>query len=171
MSAPGQSQTFPGLSAHVCSISRSGRQCLQALLRSPVGRVRGGGKRRALNRNRTRNGSFLPLYDFQNPPLDKSVNQNYIPASPCHQRDVSRSSRNVARVAMDAVASGGIARRAKSLQRTAKSCGPGAATVASIRGGLCCCDNGDNQRRSPGRARISRKAIAWGKPGCLGPYL
>src|SRR4051794_27349372 len=29
-------------------------------------------------------------------------------------------------------------------------------------------DNGDNQRRSPGRARISRKAIAWGKPGCLG---
>ena len=29
-------------------------------------------------------------------------------------------------------------------------------------------DNGDNKRRSPGRARISRKAIAWGKPGCLG---
>ncbi len=28
--------------------------------------------------------------------------------------------------------------------------------------------NGDNKRRSPGRARISRKAIAWGKPGCLG---
>src|SRR4051794_15923773 len=29
-------------------------------------------------------------------------------------------------------------------------------------------DNGDNQRRSPGRARISRKAIARGKSGCLG---
>ena len=28
--------------------------------------------------------------------------------------------------------------------------------------------NGDNKRRSPGRARISRKAIARGKPGCLG---
>jgi len=30
------------------------------------------------------------------------------------------------------------------------------------------CGNGDNQRRSPGRARISRKAIARGRPGCPG---
>ena len=52
--------------------------------------------------------------------------------------------------------------------RTAKSCGPGAATVASIRAGPCWRGNGDKKRRSPGRARISRKAIAWGKPGCLG---
>ena len=37
------------------------------------------------------------------------------------------------RVAMDAAASGGFARRTKRPQRTAKSCGPGAATVASIR--------------------------------------
>ena len=29
-------------------------------------------------------------------------------------------------------------------------------------------DNGDNQRRSPGRSRISRQTIARGKPGCLG---
>ena len=29
-------------------------------------------------------------------------------------------------------------------------------------------DNGDKKRRSPGRARISRKTIARGKPGCLG---
>src|SRR6187402_3618434 len=69
---------------------------------------------------------------------------------------------------MDAVASGGFARRAKRPQRTAKSCGPGAATVASIHAGLCWHGNGDNQRRSPGRARISRKTIARGKPGCLG---
>jgi hypothetical protein len=40
--------------------------------------------------------------------------------------------------------------------------------VASIRAGPCWCGNGDNQRRSPGRARISRKAIARGKSGCLG---
>ena len=53
-------------------------------------------------------------------------------------------------------------------QRTAKSCGPGAATVASIHAGPCWRGNGDNQRRSPGRARISRQPIAWGKPGCLG---
>ena len=83
-------------------------------------------------------------------------------------RDVSRSSRYVVRVAMDAAASGVVSRRAKSLQRTAKSCGPGAATVASILSGLCWGGNGDNQRRSPGRARISRKAIARGKPACLG---
>ena len=53
-------------------------------------------------------------------------------------------------------------------QRTAKSCGPGAATVASIHAGPCWRGNGDNQRRSPGRARINRKTIARGKPGCLG---
>ena len=34
--------------------------------------------------------------------------------------------------------------------------------------GLCWAGNGDKKRRSPGRARISRKAIARGKPGCLG---
>ena len=33
---------------------------------------------------------------------------------------------------------------------------------------LCGPGNGDNQRRSPGRARISRKAIARGRPGCPG---
>ena len=40
------------------------------------------------------------------------------------------------RVAMDAAASGGFARQTKRSQRTAKSCGPDAATVASIPAGL-----------------------------------
>ncbi len=53
----------------------------------------------------------------------------------------------------------GFARRAKRSQRTAKSCGPGAATVASIPAGLCWRGNGDKNRRSPGRARISRKPL------------
>ena len=57
---------------------------------------------------------------------------------------------------------------AKRPWRTAKSCGPGAATVASIPAGPCWRGNGDKNRRSPGRARISRKAIARGKPGCPG---
>ena len=57
---------------------------------------------------------------------------------------------------------------AKRRWRTAKSCGPGAATLASIRVGPCWRGNGDNKGRSPGRARISRKTIARGKPGCLG---
>ena len=33
---------------------------------------------------------------------------------------------------------------------------------------LCGNGNGDNKRRSPGRARISRKAVARGRPGCPG---
>ena len=59
-------------------------------------------------------------------------------------------------------------RRRALVLRTAKSCGPGAATVASIHAGPCWRVNGDKKRRSPGRARISRKAIARGKSGCLG---
>jgi hypothetical protein len=45
------------------------------------------------------------------------------------------------------------------LQRTAKSCGPGAATVASIHAALWWRGNGDKNRRSPGRVRISRKPL------------
>jgi hypothetical protein len=58
--------------------------------------------------------------------------------------------------------------RTKRPQRTAKSCGPGAAIVASIHAGLCWHGNGDKKRRSPGRVRISRQTIARGRPGCLG---
>jgi len=56
------------------------------------------------------------------------------PPSPRRHKGTKRD-RHVTsvRVAMDAAASGGLARRAKRSQRTAKSCGPGAATVASIR--------------------------------------
>jgi hypothetical protein len=54
------------------------------------------------------------------------------------------------------------------LPRTAKSCGPGAATLAPIPAGLCWRGNGDNKGRSPGRARINRKTIARGRPGCPG---
>jgi hypothetical protein len=75
----------------------------------------------------------------------------------------------LARVAMDAAASGGfIPAGRKRSRRTAKSCGPGAATLASIPAGLCWRGNGDNKGRSPGRVRISRKPLARGKPGCPG---
>src|ERR1700752_3965414 len=40
---------------------------------------------------------------------------------------------------------------------------PGATLAGSTRA-----DNGGKKGRSPGRARISRKTIARGKPGCLG---
>ncbi len=91
------------------------------------------------------------------------------PLSPRRPKGTFRDRHGMlARVAMDAVASGGFARWTRTPRRTAKSCGPGAATVASILSGLCWGGNGDKKRRSPGRARINRKAIAWGKPGCLG---
>ena len=68
---------------------------------------------------------------------------------------------------MDAVASGMLACRTKALQRTTKSCGPGAATLASSR-------RNDlpvtvaKQAAHRGEHEISRKAIARGKPGCPG---
>src|SRR5262249_37523296 len=48
-------------------------------------------------------------------------------------RDDAHRHRSVARVAMDAAASGGFGCRTRRLRRTVKSCGPGAATLASIR--------------------------------------
>jgi hypothetical protein len=74
----------------------------------------------------------------------------------------------LARVAMDAAASARCKPRGrKRSQRTAKSCGPGAATLA-LRRREFLADNGGKKGRSPGRARISRKTIARGKPGCPG---
>ena len=64
------------------------------------------------------------------------------------------------RIAMDACCVSAVrAVRTKTRQRTAKSCGPGAATLASIPAGLCQRGNGDNKGRSPGRVRISRKPL------------
>jgi hypothetical protein len=87
---------------------------------------------------------------------------------PRPRRDVSRSSRYVGRgMRWTLRRQAGSSRRTKTPQRTAKSCGPGAATVASSRRAYPAGDGG-KKRRSPGRARISRKTIARGKPGCLG---
>jgi hypothetical protein len=72
-----------------------------------------------------------------------------------------------ARDAMDAAASGDLHHRTKTPQRTAKSCGPGAATLA-LRARFRSRTTGARKAASPGRARISRKTIARGKPGCLG---
>ena len=88
--------------------------------------------------------------------------------SPRRQRDVSRSSRSVVRVAMDAAASGGVSRRTKTPQRTAKSCGPGAATLASIRPACVGLATVTIKAAHRGEHEVSRKAIARGKPGCLG---
>ena len=68
---------------------------------------------------------------------------------------------------MDAAASGGFARRAKrcSVRRSRVVLAPRPWRQFC---GRYPADDGDKKRRSPGRARISRKDIARGKPGCLG---
>ena len=71
-----------------------------------------------------------------------------------------------ARVAMDACCVSAVrAVRTRTRRRTAKSCGPGAATLALRRRKPA---TGARKAASPGRARISRKTIARGKPGCFG---
>jgi len=85
------------------------------------------------------------------------------PPSPrLHEGTLRGRHGTLARVAMDAAASGGLARRAKRSQRTAKSCGPDAATVASIPAGLCWRGNGDKKGRSPGSNCVDvRPVIGW----------
>src|SRR3954453_13868355 len=58
--------------------------------------------------------------------------------------------------------------RTRRLQRTAKSCGPGAATVASILREDIPQTTVTKNAAHRGEHEVSRKAIAWGKPGCLG---
>src|SRR4030095_1257207 len=68
---------------------------------------------------------------------------------------------------MDAVASGAWTGR-KRWQRTAKSCGPGAATLASIRPACAGTATVTKKAAHRGEREVSRQTIARGKPGCLG---
>ena len=83
------------------------------------------------------------------------------------RRDASRSSRNVGHGMRWTLRRQVIFHRTKTQQRTAKSCGPGAATLA-LPAGVSFRTTGARKAASPGRARINRKTIARGKPGCLG---
>src|SRR5690242_21600281 len=58
--------------------------------------------------------------------------------------------------------------QARTRQRTAKSCGPGAATLASIRPAPAGTATVARKAVHRGEHEGSRKAIARGKPGCLG---
>src|SRR5438309_9304825 len=82
-------------------------------------------------------------------------------------RDVSRSSRSVVRVAMDACCVRCL-HRTKRLQRTAKSCGPGAATLASIRPACAGAATVTIKAAHRGELEVSRQTIARGRPGCPG---
>jgi hypothetical protein len=73
----------------------------------------------------------------------------------------------LARVAMDAVASGDLftGRNVRSVRRSRVVLAPRPWRQVGARYRA---DDGGKKRRSPGRARISRKTIARGKPGCPG---
>ena len=90
------------------------------------------------------------------------------PPSPRRHEGRSRDRHRAWRGLRWTLAASGASAPGETRRRTAKSCGPGAATLASIPAGLCWRGNGGKKGRSPGRVRISRKAIARGRPGCLG---
>src|SRR4051812_7198949 len=70
--------------------------------------------------------------------------------------------------AMDAAASGGpVACRTKRWRRSAKSCGPGAATLA-LRWRRLSRRSRGQERPLPGESTYKPPNIARGKPGCLG---
>src|ERR1700752_1590965 len=58
--------------------------------------------------------------------------------------------------------------RTKTQQRPAKSCGPGAATLASIRPACAGTATVTIKAAHRGEHEVSRQTIAWGKPGCPG---
>src|SRR5262249_34131153 len=65
-------------------------------------------------------------------------------------------------------ASSGDLHRTKRSQRTAKSCGPGAATLASILSARAGTATVTIKAAHRGEHEASRQTIARGKPGCLG---
>src|SRR5438105_11192498 len=74
-------------------------------------------------------------------------------------RDVSRSSRNVVRVAMDAVASGGFGSPGETFTADGEIVWSWRRDPGVYPARLCGHGNGDNKGRSPGRVRISRKPL------------
>jgi len=113
---------------------------------------------------------FQPAYDFSEIALGNYANQNYnsIRSVPAEGRFAIVTTR-WARDAMDAVASGGfIPAGRKRRQRTAKSCGPGAATLAS-RWRSFPPANGGKKGRFPGEStKETVKTVARGKPVRIG---
>ena len=102
-------------------------------------------------------------------PLDNSVNRKYITGTLSPLRDVSRSSRHVGhgmrwtlrRQAGSFPPDENVAAYGEIVWSWRRD--PGATLAASVPP-----TTGARKAASPGRARISRKAIARGKPGCPG---
>ena len=101
--------------------------------------------------------------------LDYSANRNYVDAHPAPPGgDETRRHVTLVRVAMDAVASVRAIVWTRRLQRTAKSCGPGAATLASIRPACAGTATVAIKAVHRGEHEGNRETIARGRPGCPG---
>ncbi len=94
------------------------------------------------------------------------------PPSPCrHEGRFAVVTKRGAGCDGPRLASGGIFHPTKRRRRTVKSCGPGAATLASIPACLCGPGNGGKRGRSPGRARSKPSNRCAGKVGMSWLYL
>ena len=92
----------------------------------------------------------------------RRANQNYDSRHPVPPEGRRPSSRTLGQVAVDADAmtdEGGV-------KRTAKSCGPDAAVLASSCADRFLRDDGGKRAVHRGEHEVSRKATAQGRPGC-----
>ena len=117
---------------------------------------------------RPANSDFTKLCTkIRNSPLPRSGKSVHNSAQPAPPKGRCASSRNVGAGCGGRCGVRRVSRQTKTRQRTVKSCGPGAATLA-LPAGACSRITGARKAASPGRSRISRQTIARGKPGCLG---
>ena len=148
-------------------------ECMKSAFGACEGCVPTSGERSGLRQNGTTGKSLLFSRNVSSPRsknilLYRNENHAHNPTrpAPTEGRFAIVTIRR-AQDAMDAVASGGSSAGRERSQRTAKSCGPGAATLASSRWSDPTA-TGARKAASPGRARISRKTIARGRSGRLG---
>src|SRR5215470_3265664 len=106
--------------------------------------------------------------DFSENPLDNYGNQNYMTASPRRHEGRSRDRHATWCGLRWTLAASGASASDETRRRTAKSCGPGAATLASIRPACAGTATVTKKAAHRGEHEVSRQTIARGKPGCLG---
>src|ERR1044072_8066589 len=104
--------------------------------------------------------ALCPACDYSEFPLDISANQYYIRAIPCLQEGAVRIVHgSLARVAMDAAASGGLRLAGRDVGGVRRNRVVLAPRPWRYVGGDYPAGYGGKKGRSPGRSRISRKAI------------
>ena len=110
---------------------------------------------------------------FRNDLLTIPQIRTIFPPIPCPQKGTLRDRHGtLARDAMDAASVRRFLRRTKRQLWTAKSCGPGAATLASIRPACAGAATVTKKAAHRGEHEGNRKTIARGRPGCpVGPVV